>query len=792
MTLNRYPLGDYIQLLQKKNLLINAAGAPLTREVALVSCDSRQVTPGTLFICKGVHFKEEYLHAAREQGAFVYLAEKPYEGVDLPCLQVEDVRLSMALLADFYYNHPSSKLNVVGITGTKGKSSTAYYLKYIFDEYLAAKKQVPSGIVSSIETYDGVEKFESHLTTPEPLDLERHFAHGVDTQMRYMTMEVSSQALKYDRVQNVEFAAAVFLNIGNDHISPIEHPDFEDYFSSKLRIFSQAAAACVNLDCDHADRVLEAARRSCSRMITFSRKDPSATIFGSQVRKSGGDILFRVKTPRYSREFRLTMPGLFNVQNALAALAVCEALGIPEQYAFAGLMKARVPGRMEVYTNADEKVTAIVDYAHNRLSFETLFQSVREEYPGKRIVTVFGCPGFKAYDRRRDLGEVAGQYSDLTILTEEDPGEEPVEDICRDIAQYVEQEGGEYSIVPDRGEAIRQAVLSSAEPTIILLTGKGAETRQKRGIEYIDCPSDVDYAKKYLHEYDVQHGIDGMSKVRSLLDVLPQLRRYEGRTVVIKYGGSALEAASSASTDTILEDVAALQSVGVRVVLVHGGGKEISSLLKRLNIDSKFEDGYRVTDQPVLDAAEMALSARVNKTIVGALDRIGAKACGISGRDGELITARAKDKALGLVGTITRVDPRLVTILLDGGYLPVISPLARSEDGTAFNCNADDAARAVAEAMGADKLVFLTDTDGILVDSHNQSTRIAKMDVSRAKELMDSGLIAGGMIPKTQNCIHAVEHGVGSVTVLDGRMEHAILLEAIAEKTLGTTMEKKR
>lgn len=789
MNLTYYPLGDYIQLLQKKNLLLSSAGAPLTREVSLVSCDSRNVVPGTLFICKGAHFKAEFLHAAKESGAFAYLADKPYEDVDLPCIQVNDVRRSMALLADFYYNHPSAKLNVVGITGTKGKSSTTYYLKYIFDEYLAAKQQTPSGIVSSIETYDGVEKFESHLTTPEPLDLERHFANGVDTGMKYMTMEVSSQALKYDRVQNVEFAAAVFLNIGMDHISPIEHPDFEDYFSSKLRIFAQASAACVNLDCDHADRVLEAARKSCPRMITFSRRDPSATIFGSQVRKAGGDILFRVKTPRYSREFRLTMPGLFNVQNALAALAVCEALGIPEQYAFAGLMKARVPGRMEVYTNADEKISAIVDYAHNRLSFETLFQSVKEEYPGKRIVTVFGCPGYKAYDRRRDLGEISGRYSDLVILTEEDAGEEPVEDICRDIAQYVEGEGCDYTIVPDRGEAIRQAVMSSQEPTVILLTGKGAETRQKRGIEYIDCPSDVDYAKQYLHEYDVQHGMDGMSKVRALLDVLPLLRRYEGRTLVIKYGGSALDAAS---TDTILEDAAALQSVGVRVVLVHGGGKEISALLDRLGVESKFEDGYRVTDQTVLDTAEMALSARVNKAIVGALDRIGAKACGVSGRDGGLITARQKDKDMGLVGTITKVEPRLLQTLLDGGYLPVISPIARGENGGVFNCNADDAARAVAEAVGADKLVFLTDTDGILVDSHNQSTRIAKMDVARAKELMDSGLIAGGMIPKTMNCIHAVEHGVGSVTVLDGRMEHAVLLESISEKSLGTTLEKKR
>ena len=142
------------------------------------------------------------------------------------------------------------------------------------------------------------------------------------------------------------------------------------------------------------------------------------------------------------------------------------------------------------------------------------------------------------------------------------------------------------------------------------------------------------------------------------------------------------------------------------------------------------------------------------------------------------------------MGSITKVDPRVLRTLLDGGYLPVVSPIARSEEGGALNCNADDAARAVAEAMGADKLIFLTDTDGILVDSHNQSTRIAKMDVNRAKELMDSGLIAGGMIPKTRNCIHAVEHGVGSVTVLDGRMEHAILLEAISEKSLGTTWRR--
>ena len=786
MDLTLYPLGEYIQLLQRKNLQLDFSGAPLTREVALVSCDSRDVIPGTLFICKGAHFKPEFLQSAKEKGAFVYLSEKKYDQVDLPCIQVSDVRLAMAYLADFYYNHPSAKLGVVGVTGTKGKSTTTYYLKYIFDEYLAAKKQAPSGVIGGIETYDGVEKFESHLTTPEPLELERHFANAVSSGIRYLSMEVSSQALKYDRVKNVEFAAAVFLNIGMDHISPIEHPDFEDYFASKLRIFAQAAAACVNLDCDHADRVLEAARKSCPRIITFSQTDPSATIFGSQVRKAGGDILFRVKTPRYSREFRLTMPGLFNVQNALAALAVCEAVGVPEQYAFAGLMKARVPGRMEVYANADEKVSVIVDYAHNRLSFETLFRSVREEYPGRRIVTVFGCPGYKAYDRRKDLGEISGQYSDLVILTEEDPGEEPVENICRDIAQYVAQGTSDYSIVPDRGEAIKQAVMSCDEPTVILLTGKGAETRQKRGTEYIDTPSDVDYVQSFLQEYDVRHGLDGMEKVRSLLSILPILKRDEGRTVVVKYGGSALGA--EAATDTTLQDVAALRMVGVRVVLVHGGGKHITALLDKLQVPTRFENGYRYTDQAVLETAEMALSAQVNKAIVADLARLEVSAVGISGKDGRLITAAVKDPALGRVGEIVQVDTRLLDTLLDADFLPVVSPVAMGEDGGGLNCNADDAARAVAEALGAESLVFLTDVGGVLLDSHNAKTAVGHMDVKRARELIDAGLIAGGMVPKVRGCIHAVESGVGEVSILDGRKEHVLLLHMLGQRAAGTTI----
>ncbi|MCF2595972.1 acetylglutamate kinase [Pseudoflavonifractor phocaeensis] len=784
-----HTLSDYIDLLEGRGLLAAPIPGSLDRTapVALVSYDSREVVPGTLFLCKGAHFKAEFLQMAKDKGAMAYVSLTPYPEVDLPCILVSDMRLTIAPLADLFYDHPSGKLKVIGITGTKGKSSTTYYLKYILDEYMEGEGKPASGVVSSIDTYDGVEQFESHLTTPEPLDLQRHFANGVSTGMEYLTMEVSSQALKYHRSLCTDFAAACFLNIGQDHISPIEHPDFEDYFTSKLRIFAQAKICCVNLDCDHADRVLAAARASGKPVYTFSQKNEEADVYASQVRKRGNDILFRVKTRRFLREFRLTMPGLFNVENALAAITVCEGLNIPERYIYVGLMKARVPGRMEVYSNADETVTAIVDYAHNRMSFETLFRSVRAEYPGRRIVTVFGCPGKKALDRRKDLGEVSGQYSDLVVLTEEDSGEEDTEAICREVAQHVAAQGCEYSIEPNRGEAIRQAILGcDGRPTVLLITGKGAETRQKRGTQYIDTPSDVDYVHSFLQEYDVRHGLDGMEKVRSLLSILPILNRAEGQTVVVKYGGSAIGA--EADGDTTLQDVAALRMVGVRVVLVHGGGKHITALLNKLQVPTRFENGYRVTDEAALGTAEMALSAQVNKAIVQDLARLEVSAVGISGKDGGLITAAVKDPALGRVGSITKVDPKVLNTLLDGGFLPVVSPIALGEDGGGLNCNADDAARAVAEAMGAHKLIFLTDIGGVLIDSHNTKTAVPRMDVKRAEELIEAGLIAGGMVPKVRGCVHAVRAGVGEVSILDGRVEHALLLEMLGQRVQGTTI----
>ena len=280
--------------------------------------------------------------------------------------------------------------------------------------------------------------------------------------------------------------------------------------------------------------------------------------------------------------------------------------------------------------------------------------------------------------------------------------------------------------------------------------------------------------------------LDGMEKVRNLLSILPILKRHEGKTVVVKYGGSAIGAESQ--QDTTLQDVAALRMVGMRVVLVHGGGKHITALLDKLQVPTRFEIGYRYTDQAVLETAEMALSAQVNKAIVSRLSQLEVSAVGLSGKDGGLLTAVEKDPALGRVGSITRVEPRILQTLLDGDFLPVVSPIAAGEDGGGFNCNADDAARAVAAALGADKLIFLTDTAGVLIDSHNSKTAVPHMDVKRAEELIDTGRIAGGMVPKVRGCIQAIRAGVGEVSILDGRVEHALLLEMLNQRVQGTTI----
>lgn len=492
-------LKKYLDVLSENSILCECC-ADERLPIEYVSCDSQDVAENTLFICKGAHFKEQYLLDALKKGAVCYISEKKY-GTDVPCVIVSDIRRAMWLTADLFYEKSWQKLNLVGITGTKGKSTTAYFIKYILDGYLNDNGGKESAIVSSIDTYDGVVRCESHLTTPEPLELHRHFYNAQKSGIDYFTMEVSSQALKYGRTAGVEFTVGCYLNIGIDHISAVEHPDFEDYFQSKMKIFSQCRTAVVNLDSDRADEVMEYAKNA-PRTVTFSTKNSEADVYGYNIRKDGSDTVFTVRTDAFERDFTLTVPGLFNVENALCAIAVCRIFGIDEKYIYSGLVKARADGRMEIHESADKKIAVIVDYAHNKMSFESLFASVRREYPGRKVSIVFGCPGSKALIRRRDLGEISGKNADMSYITEDDPAEEPLEDICREIAGYVEGVGGRCKIIYDRGEAIRQAIGECDGEGVVLLAGKGNETHQKRGLLFADYPTDTYYAVKYLKEYD--------------------------------------------------------------------------------------------------------------------------------------------------------------------------------------------------------------------------------------------------------------------------------------------------
>ena len=780
----KYKLSEYLELLEK-NGLIEEKCVGADRCVEYLSYNSRDIKPGTLFICKGAHFKDEYLADAIAEGAFCYVSARKMNA-DCDYIIVNDIKAATALLADMYFEHAWDKIGLIGITGTKGKSTTTYFMRYILDEYMASLGKKRSAVISSIDTYDGVDSFESHLTTPEPIELHRHFSNAVKSGIDYLTMEVSSQALKYDRVLGVKFDVGCYLNIGYDHISSVEHPDFEDYFHSKLKLFAQSKTACVCLDGERSDEALAAAA-AAERIITFSSMDESADIYGYNIRKSGNDTVFSVRTPEFDSEFTLTIPGLFNVQNALAAIAICTALGVPQKYIYVGLIKARSDGRMEVYANADNKVVVIVDYAHNKMSFENLFESVRKEFPGRKIYIVFGCPGNKAQNRRKDLGEIAGRYCEKVYLTEEDAGEEPVEKICREIAEHVAAVGGKYEIEPDRGAAIKKAICAGSVPSLVLITGKGNETRQKRGTDYIDCPSDVEYTKKYLKEFDVSHNIDCAEKIRGFGELLPALKKLYNKRIVIKLGGSVMEEEELFSG--IFDDISMLKSAGANIVIVHGGGKRISALCARLGIETKFENGYRVTDEETARAAEMVLSGEVNKSIVDNLQREGIKAVGISGKDAQLLKCVRKKEG-GFVGQVQSADCELVELLLSGGYLPVISPVSSDSKCETLNVNADDAALALAQSLRADSLVFVTDVDGILLDVNNDKTLLDVITVDKAHDLIENGLVGGGMLPKLKNCVRCIENGVREVRILNGKTKYNLIASFLSAENIGTVIRQ--
>jgi len=269
-----------------------------------------------------------------------------------------------------------------------------------------------------------------------------------------------------------------------------------------------------------------------------------------------------------------------------------------------------------------------------------------------------------------------------------------------------------------------------------------------------------------------------------LTQALPYIKAYNGKVLVVKYGGNAM--INQQLKEQVMEDIVLLWLIGVKVVLVHGGGPEISELMSKLGKKPEFVDGLRVTDKETVDIVQMVLAGKVNKSLVNFLEMKGGKAMGISGMDGGLIQAKMKDARLGYVGDITNINIECVDDLLNKGYIPVISTIGCDSEGNAYNINGDTAAARIAGALKAERLIMMTDISGLLKDKDDPSTLIPEVTISQAKQLMQDGVVQGGMIPKVNCCIDAIGHGVKNVTIMDGRIPHSILMEILTDEGAGT------
>ncbi|MBE5953389.1 MAG: acetylglutamate kinase [Lachnospiraceae bacterium] len=282
-----------------------------------------------------------------------------------------------------------------------------------------------------------------------------------------------------------------------------------------------------------------------------------------------------------------------------------------------------------------------------------------------------------------------------------------------------------------------------------------------------------------------------LEKAQTLIEALPYIQRFNGKRVVVKYGGSAM--IDEEIKYNVIKDVALLKLIGLKPIVVHGGGKEISAWLNKIGKETEFINGLRVTDDETLGVAEMVLS-KVNKSLVSMLQQLGMKAVGLSGKDAGLLQVKKKlsgGKDIGYVGEVVETDATILDTLISNDFIPVIAPIGLGiDDYHGYNINADDAACAIATALNAEKLVFLTDIEGVFVDPTDKSTLISEMDINEAQEFIDKGVVGGGMLPKLQNCIEAMKNGVSRVHMLDGRLQHCLLLEFFTEKGIGTAILK--
>lgn len=455
--------------------------------------NSRLATSDTVFVCIVGETVDghRYAKSAYDNGCRVFVVQKEIEiPEDAVQIRVENARITLAIISNNLYKNPSKDLKIIGVTGTKGKTTIAN---------LIAKVLISTGVNTGCIGTNGIWYNDVHIktenTTPESYELAKSFAAMRDAGVTCVVMEVSSQGMMMHRTHGIDFFMGVFTNLSPDHIGPKEHKDFDDYLSCKAKLFSQCGIGLINVDDEHYKKIIQSA--TCS-IITFSMTDENADYLGVNAKKYHNQDILGIefdliskdeKSYKSSSTVRLGTPGIFSVYNALAVICVCDCLGIDKDKAISSLQTQVVKGRMEI-VKTGKNCTFIIDFAHNELSFTSLFSTI-EEYKKSRVIALFGSVGGRTKLRRHALGEIAGKYCDLCIVTSDNPDDENPQDIIDDIIEGVNGACETVSFV-DRKDAILFAVNQARNGDIVIFAGKGHEDYQLvNGVKEYFCEREL-------------------------------------------------------------------------------------------------------------------------------------------------------------------------------------------------------------------------------------------------------------------------------------------------------------
>ncbi|MCX7746962.1 MAG: UDP-N-acetylmuramoyl-L-alanyl-D-glutamate--2,6-diaminopimelate ligase [Clostridia bacterium] len=440
----------------------------LNIDIKGIAYDSRKVAANFLFVCiEGFKVDgHQFINTAIENGARALLVQKAVEVPEgITVVTLEDTRFALSYVSDKYFGHPSGKFNLVGVTGTKGKTTTTYMIKSVLEE---EKQKV--GLIGTIVNSIGNEIIPAERTTPESYDLQALFSEMVEKKVESVVMEVSSHALELHRVSCGEYDIGIFTNLSRDHLD--FHETFENYLNAKIKLFGMCKKGLVNIDSQYGEEVIRKAK--CEVFTYGIEKD--ADIKATNIKTHPNSVEFYIATPWGNGEIKVNIPGIFTVYNALSAIGVCLLMGVPMDVIKKGMLGVKVPGRSEVIDTGRD-FTIIIDYAHSPDSLENILTTVKNYAPG-RVVSVFGCGGDRDRTKRPIMGEISGKIADYTVITSDNPRTEDPVSILKDIEEGIKKTKGEYTVITDRREAIKSSIVNAKPKDIIVLAGKGHETYQ--------------------------------------------------------------------------------------------------------------------------------------------------------------------------------------------------------------------------------------------------------------------------------------------------------------------------